>query len=84
MKFIKSLSILLIGALVVACSTNPFTGKQTLALVPNSQILPMAFQQYQEFLSEHKVVNNTADSRMVKSVGQKIAAAAERYLTANG
>ena len=56
MKFIKSLSILLIGALVVACSTNPFTGKQTLALVPNSQILPMAFQQYQEFLSEHKVV----------------------------
>ena len=84
MKFSKSLSILLLGTLLVACSTNPFTGKQTLALVPNSQILPMAFQQYQEFLSENKVVNNTADSRMVKSVGQKIAAAAERYLTANG
>ena len=84
MKFSKSLSILLLGAIVVACSTNPFTGKQTLALVPNSQILPMAFQQYQEFLSEHKVVNNTANAQMVKSVGQKIAAAAERYLNANG
>ena len=84
MKFLKSLSILLLGAIVVACSTNPFTGKQTLALVPNSQILPMAFQQYQEFLSEHKVVNNTANAQMVKSVGQKIAAAAERYLNANG
>lgn len=84
MKILKSLSILLIGTLIVACSTNPFTGKQTLALVPNSQILPMAFQQYQEFLSENKVVNNTADAKMVKSVGQKIAAASERYLTANG
>ncbi len=84
MKFYKSLSIFIFGVLVVACSTNPFTGKQTLALVPNSQILPMAFQQYQEFLSENKVVNNTADARMVKNVGQKIAAAAERYLNANG
>ncbi len=84
MKILKSLSILLIGTLVVACSTNPFTGKQTLALVPNSQILPMAFQQYNQFLSENKVINGTADANMVKSVGQKIATAAERYLTANG
>ena len=84
MKLIKSLSILLVGTLVVACSTNPFTGKQTLALVPNSQILPMAFQQYNQFLSENKVVNGTADANMVKSVGQKIAAASERYLNANG
>ncbi|MEM0516747.1 MULTISPECIES: M48 family metallopeptidase [Aequorivita] len=84
MKFKKSIAILIIGMVVVACSTNPFTGKQTLALVPNSQILPMAFQQYNEFLSEHKVVNNTSDAKMVKSVGQRIATAAERYLNANG
>ncbi|CAM3393217.1 M48 family metallopeptidase [Aequorivita lipolytica] len=84
MKLKKSLSILLLGVLVVACSTNPFTGKQTLALVPNSQILPMAFQQYNEFLSENKVVTGTAEANMVKNVGQKIASAAERYLTANG
>lgn len=84
MIFKKSLSILLLGVLVIACSTNPFTGKQTLALVPNSEILPMAFQQYSQFLSENKVVQGTADANMVKSVGQKIAAAAERYLNANG
>ena len=84
MKLIKSFSIFILGVLVVACSTNPFTGKQTLALVPNSQILPMAFQQYDQFLSENKVVNGTADANMVKNVGQKIAAAAERYLNANG
>lgn len=72
MKIFKITFHLLLGAIVVACSTNPFTGKQTLALVPNSQILPMAFQQYQEFLSENKVVKNTADAQMVKSVGQKL------------
>lgn len=84
MKFKKSLLILLLGVMVVACSTNPFTGKQTLALVPNSQILPMAFQQYSQFLSENKVVKNTSQAQMVKNVGQNIAAAAERYLNANG
>ena len=80
----KTLSILAIVVLTIACTTNPFTGKKTLALVPNSQILPMAFQQYDQFLSESKVVTGTADASMVKNVGQKIAAASERYLTANG
>jgi len=84
MRIKKTLSILFVFVLVIACSTNPFTGKKTLALVPNSQILPMAFQQYDQFLSEHKVVNNTPDARMIKNVGQKISVAAERYLTANG
>ena len=84
MKPMNSFLIFVLGVMVVACSTNPFTGKQTLALVPNSQILPMAFQQYEQFLTEHKVVNGTADANMVKSVGQKIATAAERYLNANG
>ena len=84
MKLYRTLYLLLPFILITACSTNPFTGKQTLALVPNSQILPMSFQQYEQFLSEHKVVSNTPDSRMIKNIGKKIAVAAERYLTANG
>ena len=84
MKIKKIISLLAVFALVIACSTNPFTGKKTLALVPNSQILPMSFQQYDQFLAEHKVVKNTPESRMIKNVGQKIANASERYLTANG
>ena len=84
MKLKKSLSIFALVLIVGACTTNPFTGKQTLALVPNSQILPMAFQQYDEFLSANKVLTGTPDAIMVKSVGQKISVAAERFLTANG
>ncbi|MFK5983505.1 MAG: M48 family peptidase, partial [Flavobacteriaceae bacterium] len=70
--------------IISSCNTNPFTGKQTLALVPNSQILPMAFQQYDQFLNEHTVIKNSTDAKMIKRVGQKISKAAERYLTANG
>ena len=70
--------------LFLACSQNPFTGKKTLALVPNSQIFPMAFQEYNKFLSENKVVSGTSDARMITNVGEKIATAAERWLNTNG
>lgn len=70
--------------LVFACAQNPFTGKSTLALVSNSEILPSAFQQYNQFLSENKVITGTADARRVENIGTKIKVAAERWLTANG
>jgi predicted Zn-dependent protease len=71
-------------ALVVSCAKNPFTGKNTLALVPNSEILPSAFQQYGQFLSENKVISGTTEARKVENVGTKIKVAAERWLNANG
>lgn len=72
------------AALAVACATNPFTGKSTLALVPDSQILPSAFAQYDTFLKENKVIKGTADAQRVANVGMKIKSAAERWLNANG
>jgi len=75
------LALLLLSA---ACKTNPFTGKSTLNFYPNSQIFPMAFAEYDQFLEQNKVVENTADARTIEKVGQRIATAAERWLTANG
>lgn len=77
-----SLSLLLL--VIISCSKNPFTGKNTMAFVPNSQIFPMAFQQYDQFLSENKVVKGTTDAKRIENIGLKIKTAAERYLTANG
>ena len=78
--------VITLGAVTVflSCSTNPFTGKKTLALVPNSDIFPTAFAQYDQFLTENKVITGTSDANMIKNVGQKIAVAAERWLNANG
>lgn len=73
-----------IGILVISCAKNPFTGKSTMALVPNSQIFPSSFQQYNQFLSENKVVKGTADAKRIETIGNKIRVAAERWLTANG
>ncbi len=75
---------IIIGGILYSCATNPFTGKSTLALVPDSQILPSAFQQYDAFLKENKVITGTADANRVASVGTKIKNAAEKYLNANG
>lgn len=68
----------------ISCSTNPFTGKNTLALVPNSEILPSAFAQYGTFLKENKVIVGTSDAAKVVNVGTKIKNAAEKWLNANG
>ncbi|WP_298393160.1 M48 family metallopeptidase [Flavobacterium sp.] len=75
---------LFVAAFALSCAKNPFTGKSTMALVPNSQIFPMAFQQYNQFLTENKVVKNTAEAKKIETVGTKIKVAAERWLTANG
>ncbi len=69
---------------LMACKTNPFTGKKTLNFYPNSQIFPMAFAEYDQFLETNKVVDNSADAKMITKVGQRISSAAERWLTANG
>jgi predicted Zn-dependent protease len=70
--------------LVAACTTNPFTGNKDLNFVSNSQIFPTAFAQYDQFLTENKVVKGTSQAAMVVTVGQKIKAAAEKYLNAKG
>lgn len=70
--------------LFLGCTINPFTGQRTLALVSNSQIFPMSFQSYNQFLTENKVITGTPEANMIKSVGQKIALASERWLNANG
>ncbi|HZW78814.1 MAG TPA: M48 family metallopeptidase [Flavobacteriaceae bacterium] len=82
---IKTISYgIVMAAITLGCATNPFTGEKTLSLVPNSTLFPMAFQQYNQFLSENKVISGTAEAAMVDRVGRNIATAAEKYLRANG
>jgi len=84
MKFCKQLVAFGAILLFLSCATNPFTGKKTMALVPNDQLFPTAFAQYDQFLNENNVVKGTKDAEMITRVGQRIAVAAERWLNANG
>ncbi|MEC4114540.1 M48 family metallopeptidase [Myroides pelagicus] len=80
----KSVTFILSALLLGSCATNPFSGKSTLALTPNSELFPMAFQQYDEFLQENKRVTGTKDAKRVEDIGKKIKVAAETWLNANG
>ncbi|MBJ6368479.1 M48 family metallopeptidase [Snuella sedimenti] len=84
MKLKQALVALGAAGIILSCATNPFTGKKTMALVPNSQLFPTAFQEYDKFLSDNKVVKGTSDAAMITRVGERIAVAAERWLNANG
>jgi len=82
MKKIVLTAVILLS--VVACKTNPFTGKKMLNFYGNSQLFPTAFAQYDQFLNDNKVITGTEDAQMIANVGQRIATAAERWLNANG
>ena len=84
MKFNKIVLSLTVVAFISSCATNPFTGKKTMAFVSNDQLFPSSFAQYNEVLTESKVVTGTSDAEMITRVGQRIAAAAEQYFNANG
>ena len=84
MKLKNTIITSLALVLFLSCSTNPFTGKSTLALVPNSQLFPTAFAQYSQVLSESNVETGTSRADMISRVGQRISVAAERWLSANG
>lgn len=66
-----------------SCSTVPLTGRSQLNMIPNSEMLTMSFQQYDQFLKENKLSTNQAEVNMVKKTGENIQHAVERYLQAN-
>ncbi|MDP5157527.1 MAG: M48 family metallopeptidase [Flaviramulus sp.] len=84
MKSKKITLAFVITLIIFSCATNPFTGKKTMAFVSNDQLFPSAFAQYNQVLTDNKVVKGTANAEMITRVGQRIAVAAERYLNANG
>lgn len=77
---------MLVMLLVIACSRNAVTGRNSLSLVSEGQMEEMAVTQYRQFLSENKVVSSSQskDAEMVKRVGARIAAAVTNYYKGQG
>lgn len=82
MKKITSLFVALI--LIISCSTNPLTGRKSLSLVNDAEIIPQAFVQYKEVLTKSKVDVTSANAKMIKRVGERLRAAAEKYYSQIG
>jgi len=77
----KISSLFLLAATIVSCAKNPVTGRNQAHLVSESELQAMATQQYQQFLSENKVVSASSDrdAEMVRRVGQRVANAVTKY-----
>jgi predicted Zn-dependent protease len=76
----------LLAATVIACSTNPVTGRKQFKLVSEQELQSMASQQYRQFLSTNRVVSPGADrdAEMVRRVGQRVANAVSAYYRQQG
>jgi predicted Zn-dependent protease len=76
----KLLSVFLVVLVFSTCATNPLTGKKTMALVSNNELMAMSFSEYDQFLKENTVIKGTAQAQMVTRVGNRIAEAAYKWL----
>jgi predicted Zn-dependent protease len=85
LHFRKHLLLVLVSALLAGCSLNLVTGRNQLSLVPESELQLMASGQYNDFLSEHKVLSaNNKDAAMVNRVGARISNAITKYYNNQG
>ena len=76
--------IILNAGLIWSCSTVPVTERKQLTLIPENEVISLSFDQYQQFLSKHNVIQGTQKSEMVKAVGHKIQQAVETYFRQQG
>jgi len=70
--------------LIVGCATVPVTGRKSLNILPDSELLSMSLQEYKDVLKKSKLSNDPAEVQMVKRVGKRIASATEQFFTEKG
>lgn len=82
----RLLSILAATTLFIACSKNPITGRNQLAILNEAELQQMAAQEYQTFLSQNRVVatNASRDAEMVRRIGNRLVTAINQYYKQQG
>ena len=86
MRKIKIIVVMVImTTFITACSKVPVTDRTQLNLLPESQLMGMALEQYNQVLKESNVVPTTDNqAQLVNNVGNKIANAVTQYMTQQG
>ena len=77
----------LAAAIVMSCGTTrtvPITGRKQNILVSDEQVLSLSNKEYTNYMKSAKLSTNSANTAMVKRVGQHLATAVEKYLSEHG
>jgi len=69
---------------ILSCAQVPITGRESLHLVPNSDLLRLSLQEYEQVLKKSKLSSDEHAVAMVRRVGLQIARAAEDTLREMG
>ena len=64
---------------VVSCAEVPITHRHSLHLVPDSELLSLSYQQYDQVLDQSKLSDDAEATAMIRRVGLRIQGAVERY-----
>lgn len=87
MKRVKFILFYVVAMILMSCGTTnvvPITGRKQNLLVTDEQVLSLSNKEYSKFMSSAKLSTNTANTAMVKRVGQRLASAVEAYMRKNG
>ena len=76
--------VVLLVAVVWGCAEVPITGRRSLHLVPESDLLTLSLQQYNDVLQKSKLSTDNQKVAMVRRVGNRVAKAAESFLAESG
>ena len=73
-----------LGLGLVACTTNPLTGRSAFHMANDGELAATSLQEYRKVLTSSKVIKGTADATRVSTVGARIKSAAEAYYKSIG
>lgn len=81
----KTFIALSFGFILFACQKNAITGRRSLNLIPESEMIGMSLTEYDKFLAEHKPLPAT-DNRVVtvRRIGARIQTSVEKYYADKG
>jgi predicted Zn-dependent protease len=78
------IAAVLVGLLCAGCATVPLTGRRELSLVPESDLVRLAAEDYKQLINGAALSTDPGATAMVERVGRRVAAAAELLLRDEG
>ncbi len=84
MTNLRNASTILVIAILCGCATVPVTGRRSLNLVSNAQLVSLSADAYRQVVSEAKLSKDPQQIHQVQRVGGRLATATETYLTQHG
>ncbi len=83
-RLFKNFTIILIMINLVSCTTVKMTGRKQFNVVPNSQIFPASFAQYNGFLKTHEISKDANQVQRIKRIGNRLIKAVKTYYKSKG